>query len=955
MKVAGLDFETYYDREYSLSKMTTEEYIHDDRFETIGVSITQFTLGEPAPPSVWFPQPEVEEALAVIDWKNTALLAQNTVFDGSILHWLYGHRPRFYFDTMSMARPFHNANTGVSLAKLVSHYGLGEKGKEVVSALGMRYAMFPAHQLHAYGGYCCNDTDLTVKLFDVLADKLPIEEIHLIDATLRMYIEPVLCLDRSLVERELALEEARVAALIERTNSDASVFRSDAKFAALLESLGVEPPTKLNPKGKRIYAFAKTDTDFTALQNHDDPVVAAAVDARLGARSSQRQTRARRFLGIHDRCGGRLPVALGYYNAHTGRYGAFDKQNLQNLPRAKRKDPDSGLLRKAIHAPAGHKLVVADLSQIEARLLVWQANQLDKVEAFAQKRDVYSEQAAVIYGRPVDRRANPDDYVPGFVGKCVTLGCLSPQTRVLSNSGWKPITAITMEDLLWDGETWVEHQGLVEKGEKEVVRAHGLEATSDHLVMTHRGWLPWSDLTDDASLFQSALSLVSLPSWRGSAVSLPPEKSNGRRQSDARVAARGSLFERISSGGQLRDAVTAVGNTLTRRAKSIGAMPRSFPTMRIAPAFSTGSRQFLGGAVRGRNVPAPNTMRSAGSRSTHLGMVEWNTGGGFWSTSYRLLAGTIQHLKSIASTMRGTTNPETFGSSAAAKTQAIGDMSAPCKSRSMTYDIAYAGPRNRFTVATDAGPVLVHNCGYGLGYPKFGKMIHTGMLGEKGILFDSVYVETLDVDVSEFRRRLKPNRMEQLEEIRPAALELDDWMQHAAVASNIINVYRNDNAEVVKYWDTCSDAITAMYYGTPMTFGGPTGDLLVVEKGAIVLPNGMRQQYEGLELDKEGQFSFLRRKTGRVQRTKIYGGALAENLTQALARIVIMDTMRTAARHRLRTALQVHDELVLVVPDRAVEDAYAALIDWMSTPPSWAPTLPLAAEGGYGICYGDIK
>lgn len=669
MRIAALDFETYYDKEYSLSKMTYEEYINDPRYETIGVSITEFVAGENPPPAVWYPQPEVEERLNETDWSRTALLAHNTVFDGSILHWRYGHKPKFYLDTISMARPFHSVSPGLSLAKLVKHYGLGEKGTEVVNALGLRFAKFPAYQLAAYGGYCCNDTDLTTKLFYKLLELLPPSELEVIDQTLRMYIEPILCLDRELVERELELEKARIDALMEKTDADASVFRSDQKFAELLESLGVEPPRKLNSKGKSIFAFAKTDADFIALKDHDDPVIVAAVEARLGARSTLKQTRAARFLGIHDRCDGKLPVALGYYNAHTGRYGAFDKQNLQNLNRVKKKDPNSGLLRRAITAPPGHQVVVADLSQIEARLLVWQANQLDKVEAFAQKRDVYSEQASVIYGRHVDRRANPEDFTPGFVGKCVTLGC-----------------------------------------------------------------------------------------------------------------------------------------------------------------------------------------------------------------------------------------------------------------------------------------------GYGLGYPKFSKMIYVGMLGEKGVTFDGEYVDALGVDIHGFATRLRADRREQLEELRPVAMDEADWLQHCAVGSKIISVYRADNDRVVAYWDIASQALVAMLEGREMSFGGPNGDLLVTQKDAILLPNGMQLRYEGLEYDqKENEFSFMRRKTGRVMRVKVYGGAVVENVTQALARIVITDVMRLAKKHGLRTALQVHDELVLAAPDRAAEVATEALLAWMSDPPAWAKTLPLAAEGSFSFRYGDAK
>jgi hypothetical protein len=73
-------------------------------------------------------------------------------------------------------------------------------------------------------------------------------------------------------------------------------------------------------------------------------------------------------------------------------------------------------------APKGQVLVVTDSGAIEARKLAWFSDHTELVLAFAQNRDVYSEFASVAYGRPVDRKKNPEDEVPGFVGKTCTLG-----------------------------------------------------------------------------------------------------------------------------------------------------------------------------------------------------------------------------------------------------------------------------------------------------------------------------------------------------------------------------------------------------------------------------------------------------------------------------------------------------------------------------------------------------
>ena len=67
MKFATLDFETYYDRGYSLSKLTTEEYIRDPRFEVIGVSVSY----DSSPP-LWFSGTlaDTKKFLMQFDWGN---------------------------------------------------------------------------------------------------------------------------------------------------------------------------------------------------------------------------------------------------------------------------------------------------------------------------------------------------------------------------------------------------------------------------------------------------------------------------------------------------------------------------------------------------------------------------------------------------------------------------------------------------------------------------------------------------------------------------------------------------------------------------------------------------------------------------------------------------------------------------------------------------------------------
>lgn len=451
MDLITADWETYYSTEYSLSRMTTEAYVRDPQFEPIGIGIK---VNNDRP--IWYAGRDFKGFLSQFNWADVAVLCHNTVFDGAIFNWHFGIKPKLWLDTMSMARAKHNVQVGNSLAKLADYYGLGEKGDEVFHAKGKRRADFSAEEIARYGSYCLNDVELTYKLFKVMQKEYPQDELMVIHNTLKMFVEPTLELDVELLKNHLLQEQARKNQLLMSVAGEGTVeearkrIMSNVKLAELLHSLGVTPPTKISPTTKReTYAFAKTDKAFLALEEHEDPRVATVVSARLGVKSSIEETRTENLLAVASR--GSLPVMLNYYGAHTGRFSGGDKMNLQNLPRGVKGDPNSGLLRKSIRAPKGKVLVACDSSQIEARTVAFLAGQMDLVEAFRQKRDIYSEFASDIYGRKIDRKKVEADVGPGFVGKTCILGLgyqMGPQRlqRTLEiGNGYKPVY-VTVEE-----------------------------------------------------------------------------------------------------------------------------------------------------------------------------------------------------------------------------------------------------------------------------------------------------------------------------------------------------------------------------------------------------------------------------------------------------------------------------------------------------------------------------
>lgn len=414
-----LDFETYYDREFSLSKMTTEEYVRDNRFEVIGVAVK--VNNEPAQ---WFSgtHEETAEWLAGFDWGNHFALAHNAMFDAAILTWVFGQKPKAWLDTLSMARALLGTSVGGSLAKLSEHFGLGVKGREVEDARGLRRGDFPQDQLNRYAQYCVNDVELTYKLFQELDAGFPVKEKRLIDITLRMFSDPILELDTDRLEAHLVDVRERKERLFKEANITKEVLNSNLKFAELLKSYDVRPPMKISPTtGKETYAFAKNDEHFVALANHSDERVQALVSARLGAKSTLEETRTERFIAISQRgpIGGalrRMPIPLKYYAAHTGRWGGSDSVNLQNLPS---RGEAANKLKRCIVAPRGHVIIDCDSSQIEARVLAWLAGQLDILRLFSMKEDVYRHMASIIFDIPRDAVTKDER----FIGKTTVLGC----------------------------------------------------------------------------------------------------------------------------------------------------------------------------------------------------------------------------------------------------------------------------------------------------------------------------------------------------------------------------------------------------------------------------------------------------------------------------------------------------------------------------------------------------
>lgn len=330
MNLITLDFETYFDSDYTLSKLTTEAYVRDPRFKVHCVGMQ----GEYVPGEIITYSPQhINRHLTDIFGKfsDNALLCHHAQFDGLILSHHYDIRPAFWFDTLSMARLVFPHAKSHSLGALAKMLGLPEKTVPYESFKGLRDLSPDLYNRVAEG--CIQDVELTHSVFKAMLPFVPMEELRIIDLTIRMFTEPALALDRPRMQDYLTKTQAEKEALLQTLGVTKSDLQSSEVFAGLLTQCGVVPPTKPSPSNpeRTIYAFAKTDKAMKELLEHDDERIATLVEARLGQKSTIGETRAMRLLDMDSR--GPLCVYLNYCGAHTLRWSGGGGVNFQNLPR----------------------------------------------------------------------------------------------------------------------------------------------------------------------------------------------------------------------------------------------------------------------------------------------------------------------------------------------------------------------------------------------------------------------------------------------------------------------------------------------------------------------------------------------------------------------------------------------------------------------------------------------
>lgn len=309
--------------------------------------------------------------------------------------------------------------------------------------------------------------------------------------------------DQEINDRGIAidLELARQAVAMDAKSRE-------SLMTALKEKTGLENPNSvlqmlrwLEARGLKSDSLGKKQVK-ELLKTAQEPLRSVLQLRQKLAKSSVKKYQAMEMTACQD---GRARGMFQFYGANrTGRFAGRHIQ-LQNLPQNHLPDlsearelvrqgnyealellydsvPDvlSQLIRTAFVPREGMKFVVSDFSAIEARVISWMAGEKWKSAAFAAGKDIYCSTASQMFGVPVVKHG-----VNGELrqqGKIAELACIAEGQLVLTDHGLIPIENMTTEDRVWDGENWVHHDGVVYRGEREVMRYAGLLATPDHLV-----------------------------------------------------------------------------------------------------------------------------------------------------------------------------------------------------------------------------------------------------------------------------------------------------------------------------------------------------------------------------------------------------------------------------------------------------------------------------------------
>jgi len=861
----ALDFESFYDSECSITTLGPAGYFSHPSFEAYMVTV----VGDDGYVYAGCPRE--------FDWSmlnGHTVLSHNASFDESL--YLHGVNCGWF-------KPCTPAEWHCT-ADMVAYLGLPRSLKNASATLfdikvdkttrdnmkGLQWSSMSEEFRKEVTQYAIVDSQLCLRIWKTLHEQWPQVE------------RDISRMNRKICQRGLPIDVKALRENIVKIGNtlfdaersipwigDATPLSRKA-FNAQCRKQGIDPPKSL--------AAGNEDADkWFAAHQQDCPWARSVQDYRR-INMFQKKLQAFDYGTMPD---DRYYGGLMYCGANpTARFsGSGGNLNLQNLPREEMFGVN---FRHMIKPKAGNKLIVADLSQIEVRTLSYLAGDKRALDMIRNAKDIYHA-FGVLLGLHDPANGELKDYDKGLRQrvKAMVLGCFEPDTLVLTEYGWKPILYLETQDRVWDGVEWVNHNGIICQGEQETIRQHGVGVTEDHEILTEDGWLEWCEVATNPSLTESAVRSVTLPC------------SNGLTK----------IGHGIRECGVNADGLVLWTETTSKREGQLGA----------TRAPNRNQRKPIGGTADTK-ISSPTTtldsdfltvFRPASTDATTqmtqltgiMGGVEYtysHRGGGEGRSSSPISlpskGGMTLNYNSTGSTMIEVTSQKTYDLSPDLTICKTAGPFMVCrqelpnsKRRSVVYDVSFAGPRNRFTILTDAGPMVVHNCGYGIGAARFAE-------------FSGMSLEEAEQAVRTYRLRMK---------------------------------------SVVNYWAKLNqELVTACALGVPFELELPS---------ARILRYGKLRKMKALG----DRFAIIGKmyRMGGMRDIKLYGGTLAENASQGLARDIFSDMMLRIDAAGYPIILHVHDEVVCEVPEAIADEALSNILNIMSTPPDWIPDIPVAAEG----------
>ena len=930
MNIITLDMESFYSQDYSLSKITTEEYIRGDQFEAIGVS-TKVNDG----PIIWTTgdHKTIKRHLKSLPWDNHLLLCQHTAFDGAILNWIFGITPAGYLDTMSMANALHGLAESSSLANLAKLYGEVEKGTAVVMAKGKHRLDFTPSELAEYGEYCNHDVELCYNIFHKMMPNFPKEELRVIDLTIRMYAEPVLMLDKQMLVEDLsAIRAAKRTSLLTLMNAlgvkgeealKKQVMSND-KFAELLKSRGIDPPTKVSLKtGKEAWAFAKTDEEFTDLGESEDPIVATLVATRLESRSTIMESRTEAFVECAER--GAYPFSLTYSGAKVSHRWC---------------------------TTGDHEVLTAGgwvrIDEWDAQIPIMQwdkcTRKMNWVVASAKHEWSIDEDIVVIDDAHYKGRFTKSHNLPCRAHHSDSVVNVAANTLLTTKSRVAFVSGVTSDgldlpyaDVQLQLIVAMHADGYdIHDSKNNMVR---FRFTRPRKIDRMQQLLAIAGIPYATHIYPSEPRVTVLcirgrdaPSWLRGAKRLPLDWY----QLSARQI--NIVINEIVHWDGSKNGITCFTWTST---------DASAVDMYTMLAHLSGYRAIIrevarkSGWSRAWQVNFTHTQTcqmGINTRPEHFkGTVYCPTvDTGYWLCRYK---GVIH----ITGNSGFDTNPQNLPRGSTLRKAVM----APEGYSLIVYDLSNIELRVGMWLADQHDAVEQLRAGIDL-YRMFASEAFNlayGDIGKESTERFIAKVCCLSLIFGTGAEKLKNTIRIQSKGKTTVTIQQ---------AEQFKDLYRQKNYNVVKAWRTGTDIINWISQEESHS----AYDLLpVLGSGGIIKPSGLALPYPGLHQSqgpKGPEWHYKTKKGRATMMDKVYGSKVYQRCVQSLARDIFAE-MLVAISKQYIIAGCVHDDVLVCVPDADAEIASDVIKTIMSTPPTWAPDLPIACEGGIRKRYGKTK